>query len=87
MKNNKTKEILENFRKNIKDTGSSAIQIALLTERIKKLQKHFNFHNKDNNSRRGLLKIVSKRRKVLDYLKNENFSEYETLIKRLYIRR
>ena len=69
------------------DTGSSEVQVALLTERINGLTDHFKAHKKDNHSRRGLLKMVSQRRVLLDYLKSQEESRYFTLIKRLEIRR
>ena len=69
------------------DTGSPEVQIAVLTERIVNLTEHFKTHKKDNHSRRGLLKLVSQRRKLLDYLKAKEFSRYSTIIKRLEIRK
>jgi small subunit ribosomal protein S15 len=69
------------------DTGSPEVQVAILTERIKNLTGHFQTHKKDNHSRRGLLKLVSQRRVLLDYLKSKDDSRYKTLIERLGIRR
>jgi small subunit ribosomal protein S15 len=69
------------------DTGSPEVQVAILTERIKNLTDHFQTHKKDNHSRRGLLKLVSQRRVLLDYLKSKNSERYQTLIARLGIRR
>ena len=69
------------------DTGSPEVQIALLTARINELTEHFKTHIKDFHSRRGLLRLVSRRRKLLDYLKRVNQKRYETLIERLEIRR
>jgi len=69
------------------DTGSPEVQVAILTERINYLTEHFKTHKKDNHSRRGLLTMVSKRRSLLDYLKRIDDSRYQTLIKRLDIRR
>jgi small subunit ribosomal protein S15 len=69
------------------DTGSPEVQVALLTERINYLTEHFKAHKKDNHSRRGLLTMVSKRRSLLDYLKRIDDARYQTLIKRLEIRR
>ena len=69
------------------DTGSPEVQVAILTERIKNLTDHFQTHKKDNHSRRGLLKLVSQRRGLLDYLKSKNVGRYQTLIERLGIRR
>jgi small subunit ribosomal protein S15 len=69
------------------DTGSPEVQVAILTERINNLTDHFKSHVKDNHSRRGLLKIVSQRRSLLDYLKGKDEARYRTLIERLGIRR
>lgn len=69
------------------DTGSPEVQIAILTERITNLTGHFKSHNKDNHSRRGLLKLVSQRRSLLDYLKGKEEARYKTLIEKLGIRR
>ncbi|MEM6421224.1 MAG: 30S ribosomal protein S15 [Pseudomonadota bacterium] len=69
------------------DTGSPEVQVAILTERIVNLTEHFKGHKKDNHSRRGLLKMVSQRRKLLDYVKARDVERYQTLIKRLGIRR
>ncbi len=83
-----TKEtIVSDYRTHGNDTGSSQVQIALLTQRINELTEHFKVHKKDNHSRRGLLKMVSRRRKLLDYLKRRNIGEYHTIIERLGIRR
>jgi small subunit ribosomal protein S15 len=69
------------------DTGSPEVQVAILTERIANLTEHFKAHAKDNHSRRGLLKMVSRRRNLLDYLKAKDDGRYQTLIQRLGIRR
>lgn len=69
------------------DTGSPEVQVAILTERINYLTGHFKVHKKDNHSRRGLLTMVSTRRSLLDYLKSKDEGRYQTLIKRLEIRR
>ena len=69
------------------DTGSSEVQIALLTNRLNYLTEHFKTHNKDHHSRQGLLKIVSRRRKLLDHLKKEDANRYQQIITRLGIRR
>ena len=83
-----TKEkIVGDFKTHGSDTGSSQVQIALLTQRINELTEHFKKHKKDNNSRRGLLIMVSRRRKLLDYLKRSDINEYHTIIERLGIRR
>jgi len=69
------------------DTGSPEVQVAILTERIANLTEHFKSHKKDNHSRRGLLKMVSQRRRLLDYVKKNDEERYQALIKRLGIRR
>jgi small subunit ribosomal protein S15 len=69
------------------DTGSPEVQIAILTERINNLTEHFKVHKKDNHSRRGLLKMVSQRRQLLDYVKKKDEPRYQTIIKKLGIRR
>ena len=69
------------------DTGSPEVQVAILTERINNLTEHFKTHTKDNHSRRGLLKLVSSRRSLLDYLKKKDDSRYRTVIEKLGIRR
>ncbi len=69
------------------DTGSPEVQVAILSERIFNLTDHFKEHKKDNHSRRGLLKMVSQRRKLLDYLKNKDQGRYDALIKKLGLRR
>ena len=69
------------------DTGSSQVQIALLTQRINELTEHFKVHKKDNHSRKGLLKMVSRRRKLLDYLKRKNIDQYHEIIQKLGLRR
>ncbi len=83
----KKQEIIQGNRHHEHDTGSADIQIALLTQRLKDLNEHFKDHNKDHHSRRGLLKIVSRRRKLLDHLKKEDLNRYQTLINKLGIRR
>jgi small subunit ribosomal protein S15 len=83
-----TKEkIVTDNRTHDSDTGSSQVQIALLTQRINELTEHFKIHKKDNNSRRGLLQLVSRRRKLLDYLKRRDIEQYHELIQKLGIRR
>ncbi len=69
------------------DTGSPEVQVALLTNRIKELTEHFKTHAKDHHGRRGLLKLVGRRRRILDYLKRQNFERYRTTIERLGIRK
>ena len=80
-------QIVTDYRTHDSDTGSSQVQIALLTQRINELTAHFKIHKKDNNSRRGLLIMVSRRRKLLDYLKRGDINEYHTIIKKLGLRR
>ena len=80
------KSLINEFSKNEKDTGSAGVQIAVLTERIKNLTEHFKTHNKDNHSNRGLVSLVNKRKKLLNYLSKKNKSEYSDLIKKLNIR-
>lgn len=80
-------EIVSKFQTHKNDTGSSQVQIALLTQRIADLTEHFKIHKKDNNSRRGLLKLVSRRRKLLDYLKREDINEYHEIIQKLGLRK
>lgn len=83
----KKKEIIGNYQKHEKDTGSPEVQIALLSSRISYLTEHFKSHKKDHHSRRGLLKIVGQRRRLLDYLKKKDVERYRALIQRLGIRR
>lgn len=81
------KEIIEEFKLHDGDTGSPEVQIALLTTRIKELTEHFKMHKQDHNGRRGLLKLVGRRRRLLDYLKSQDLERYTTTIERLGIRR
>ena len=80
-------QIVKDYQQSEGDTGSPEVQVALLTFRIKDLTEHFKAHHKDNHSRRGLLRMVSQRRKLLDYLKKKDVERYRTLIKRLELRR
>ena len=80
-------EVIKTYATKAGDTGSPEVQVALLTERINSLTDHFKEHKKDNHSRRGLLKMVSARRGLLDYLKSRDEARYQSLIKRLDIRR
>lgn len=80
-------ELAKQFGDNEKDTGNTKVQIALFTERIKELTEHFKTHKKDHHSRRGLLKLVGKRRRLLDYLAKNDIEAYRALIKELGIRR
>ncbi|KMP11638.1 30S ribosomal protein S15 [Candidatus Nitromaritima sp. SCGC AAA799-C22] len=86
--NKETKtNIISDYKLHESDTGSSEVQIALLTNRLNYLTEHFRSHNKDHHSRQGLLKIVSRRRKLLDHLKKEDANRYQQIISRLGIRR
>ena len=80
-------EIIEQFKRHEGDTGSPEVQIALLSERIGYLTEHFRTHKKDHHSRRGLLKIVGQRRRLLDYLKGKDVERYRAIISTLGIRR
>jgi len=83
----KKQEIINEFKKHDSDTGSPEVQIAILTERITYLTEHFKIHKKDHHSRRGLLKLVGQRRRLLDYLKGREVDRYKKVIERLGIRR
>jgi small subunit ribosomal protein S15 len=83
----KTTEIIKKYGHSGSDTGSARVQIALLTERLNQLNDHFKDHVKDHHSRRGLMKLVGKRRRLLDYLSRSNPGEYKTLISDLGLRR
>lgn len=81
------RDIIKKFSQHEQDTGSPEVQIALLTERITHLTEHFKVHAKDHHSRRGLLKLVGQRRRLLDYLKSKNVDRYRKLIDSLGIRK
>ena len=81
------KELMDQFRQHPTDTGSPEVQVALLSERIDYLTEHFQTHKKDHHSRRGLLKLVGQRRRLLDYLKRYDNQRYKSLIDRLGLRR
>ena len=81
------REIINTHRKHESDTGSPEVQIAILTERIIYLTEHFKVHKKDHHSRRGLLKMVGQRRRLLDYLKSRDTDRYKAIIEKLGIRR
>ena len=83
----KKREVIENYRVHETDTGSPEVQIALLTERIRYLTEHFKTHKKDHHSRRGLLKLVGQRRRLLSYLRDTDIEKYRDLIGRLGLRR
>jgi small subunit ribosomal protein S15 len=83
----KKQNLIEQYRKHPSDTGSPEVQVALLTERINYLTDHFKVHKKDHHSRRGLLKLVGQRRKLLDYLKRSHIERYREIIEKLGIRK
>ena len=80
-------EIINQYRRDEKDTGSSEVQIALLTERINELTEHLKVHKKDNHSRRGLLKMVGKRRNLLNYLVKKDVNRYRAIVEKLGLRK
>ena len=80
-------ELIKEYARSENDTGSAEVQIAVLSERIGNLTEHFKTHKKDNHSRRGLLKLVSQRRRLLDYLKDRDVNRYKTIVKNLGLRR
>ncbi len=84
---NEKGEVIQKYRLHEKDTGSPEVQVAILTDRINQLTDHINVHKKDFHSRRGLLKLVGQRRRMLDYLKTKNLERYRELIKKLGLRR
>lgn len=79
--------LIKDFSLHEKDTGSASVQVAILTERIKKLTEHFKTHQKDHHSRLGLVKMVSQRRNLLDFVKENKPKEYQQLIKKLKLRK
>ena len=87
MTKERKQEIIETYRRDEKDTGSSEVQIALLTERIQELTEHLKVHPKDNHSRRGLLKMVGKRRNLLNYLANTDLNRYRDIAQKLSLRK
>ena len=80
-------QVIEDYRLHEGDTGSPEVQVALLTQRINQLTEHFKTHAKDHHSRRGLLKLVGRRRRLLDYMKQQDIERYRTTIERLSIRK
>ena len=82
-----TQAIIKKYQKDSSDTGSADVQIALLTARIRHLTEHFKTHKKDHHSRRGLLRLVSQRKKLLSYVKSNDITSYANLISRLGIRK
>jgi small subunit ribosomal protein S15 len=87
LKTKQKSKIIESFRTHDKDTGSSAVQVAVLTEEIAKLTEHLKKHKKDNHSRRGLLAMVAKRRRLMDYLAESDVKRYTTVVKKLGLKR
>ena len=83
----KKKEIIESFKVHSRDTGSAEVQVAILTERINNLSGHFKDHKKDFHSRRGLLMMVGRRRRLLNYLKDRDVKKYEEVIEKLNLRK
>ena len=86
IKKDTKKEIISKFATNEKDTGSAQVQIAVLSERINNLTEHFKLHKHDNHSKRGLVALVNKRKKLLKYLSNKNNQKYKEILKELNIR-
>jgi len=82
-----TQAIIKEYQKDLSDTGSVDVQVALLTARIRHLTEHFKTHKKDHHSRRGLLRLVSQRKKLLAYVKNNDLTTYANLISRLGLRK
>lgn len=80
-------QVMKDYQQSANDTGSAEVQVALLSARVDDLSNHFKDHNHDHHSRQGLLRVINKRRKLLDYLKNKNVDRYRTLISRLGLRR
>ena len=87
MTTERKQEIINAYRRDEKDTGSSEVQIALLTERINELTEHLKVHKKDNHSRRGLLKMVGKRRNLLNYLAKKDINRYREIAQKLSLRK
>lgn len=87
LKPSKKSKIIGEYKTHDKDTGSSEVQIAIFTKQIEELAKHLKKHPKDNHSRRGLLKMVAKRKKLLDYLKKENEKNYNKVVKKLGLKK
>ena len=87
MKKDLKQEIIAKYKRDENDTGSPEVQIALLTERINELTEHLKVHKKDNHSRRGLLKMVGKRRNLLNYLAKKDINRYREIVKKLNLRK
>lgn len=87
MTKERKQEVIETFKRDEKDTGSPEVQVALLTERINELTEHLKIHKKDNHSRRGLLKMVGKRRNLLNYLAKKDEARYKAIVEKLNLRK
>ena len=87
MTKERKQEVINSFKRDEKDTGSSEVQIALLTERINELTEHLKVHKKDNHSRRGLFKMIGKRRNLLNYLAKKDLPRYREIVKQLNLRK
>jgi small subunit ribosomal protein S15 len=87
LSNDQKQLIIDKYKLHDKDSGSAEVQIALLSERIRMLTEHFQTHKKDHASRRGLLKLVGRRRKLLDYLKHKKIESYRDMLKQLNLRK
>ena len=87
MTKERKQEIIDTYKRDENDTGSSEVQIALLTERIAELTEHLKIHKKDNHSRRGLLKMIGKRRNLLNYLAKKDVNRYREIVKKLNLRK
>ena len=87
MTKERKQEIINTYKREEKDTGSPEVQVALLTERINELTEHLKIHKKDNHSRRGLLKMVGKRRNLLNYLAKKDVNRYRTIVEKLGLRK
>lgn len=87
MTKERKQEIIDTYKREENDTGSSEVQIALLTERIAELTEHLKVHKKDNHSRRGLLKMIGKRRNLLNYLAKKDVNRYREIVKKLNLRK
>ena len=87
MTKERKQELIDTYKREEKDTGSPEVQIALLTERINELTEHLKIHTKDNHSRRGLLKMVGKRRNLLNYLAKKDEERYKTIVEKLNLRK
>lgn len=83
----KKKEIIDTFKAHSRDTGSAEVQVAIITERINNLSDHFKYHKKDFHSRRGLLMLVGRRRRLLNYLKDRDIKKYEEVLNKLNLRK